>query len=99
MIMVGQTQQPSKNEDQSAGSPEKDQQLKKGQTGNVEFERINKADLKDVPVIVQALDNQWLPRSLLEQAQRKGQVTGSIDRELRKDVRAEYIRSLINGQQ
>ena len=50
-------------------------------------------------MIVQALDNQWLPSSLLEQAQKKGQVTIKIDRELRKAVRSEYIRSLINGQQ
>src|SRR2546425_3823592 len=100
MIMADQTQQPpSENVDQFAEPTEKDQQPKKGQVGDVEFERINKFDLKAVPVIVQALDNQWLPRFLLKQAQQKGQVTGGIDRELGKAVRAEYTRSLINGQQ
>jgi len=100
MIMADQTQQPPSGKvDQFVESTEKDQQPKKGQVGDVEFERINKADLEAVPVIVQALDNQWLPRSLLEQAQKKGQVTREIDKELRKAVRAEYIRSLINGQQ
>jgi len=95
-----ETKQPHPdNAIQSTSSSQKDRALKAGQAGNIEFERINKADLEAVPVIVQALDNQWLPRSLLEQAQKKGQVTGGIDRELRKAVRSEYIRSLINGQQ
>ena len=97
--MAELTQPDPENIIQSISPSGKDQATKIGRIGNVEFECINKADLKAVPVIVQALDNQWLPRSLLEQAQRKGQVTGGIDRELGRAVRSQYIRSLINGQQ
>ena len=68
--MTGSEQPRSDNANQSITPEEKDQASKTGQAGNVEFKRINKADLEAVPVIVQALDNQWLPRSLLEQAQR-----------------------------
>jgi hypothetical protein len=70
-----------------------------GQVGNVEFERFEPSDLQSVPVLVQALDNQWLPRSLLQPALKAGQITKGLDRKLRRAVRSEYVRSLINGQQ
>ena len=66
--------------------------------GNVEFERLTRADLGSIPVIAQALDNQWAPRGLLKQAFQKGEITPDLDKKLRKAVRSEYIRSLINGQ-
>jgi hypothetical protein len=72
---------------------------KVGHIGNVEFERLDRANLKSVPVLVQALDNQWLPRSLLAPTFHAGQITASIDKELNKLARSEYIRALINGQQ
>src|SRR5579875_3275421 len=70
-----------------------------GRTGNVEFERLDIADLKDIRVITQALDNQWVPRELLKPAFQAGGITPALDKKLRKLVRSEYIRSLINGQQ
>src|SRR5947209_12799798 len=70
-----------------------------GQAGNVEFERLDIADLESVPVVAQALDNQWVPRELLGPAFQAGGIPPAIDEELRKLVRSEYIRSLINGQQ
>jgi hypothetical protein len=97
--MAKPEQSDHENTDQYTNSLEKDQVVQTGQAGNVTFKRLRKNDLKSVPVLVQALDNQWLPRTLLAQAQEKGKVTGKIDSELRKAVRAEYIRSLINGQQ
>jgi hypothetical protein len=84
---------------QAMQSKKKRQTRKLDQIGNVEFERLEPSDLKAVPVLVQALDNQWLPRSLLQSAFKKGQITKSIEKKLSKAVRAEYIRSLINGQQ
>lgn len=70
-----------------------------GHVGNVEFERFEPNDLKSLPVLVQALDNQWMPNTLLKLTLEKGQITKNTDRKLRKAVRSEYIRSLINGQQ
>src|ERR1700686_4054463 len=66
--------------------------------GNVEFEQLDKANLKSVPVVVQALDNQWLPQELLEPVFKQGEITPTLDKKLRKLVRSEYIRSLLNGQ-
>jgi len=79
--------------------PMKKRVKKVGQIGDVEFERLEPSDLKSVPVLVQALDNQWMPQSLLSPTLEKGQITKNIERKLRKAVRSEYIRSLINGQQ
>ncbi len=85
--------------EQSTEGTEKDQTSKIGKDKNVEFERLRKSDLKSIPLFTQALDNQWLPRDLLQEAQKKRKITPNIDRRLRKTVRAEYIRSLINGEQ
>src|SRR5437660_12695790 len=51
------------------------------------------ADLQSVPVVAQALDNQWVPRELLGPAFQAGAITPAIDKQLRKLVRSEYIRS------
>ncbi|HKV59817.1 MAG TPA: hypothetical protein VJO32_16115 [Ktedonobacteraceae bacterium] len=72
---------------------------KVGHTGNVEFERFISDDLQSLPVLVQALDNQWMPNALLKSTLEKRQITKRTDNKLRKAVRSEYIRSLINGQQ
>lgn len=70
-----------------------------GHAGNVEFEQLDKANLQAVPVVVQALDNQWLPQGLLKSVFKKGKITPAIDKNLNRFVRSEYIRSLLNGQQ
>jgi hypothetical protein len=77
----------------------KDQPSETGKDKNVEFRRLRKSDLKSVPLFVQALDNQWLPCSLLREALKKGGVTPSIERKLTKLVRAEYMRALLNSEQ
>src|SRR5437764_13406317 len=93
-------QQPlTKDADQRIGSSKKRRRLKPGYAGDVEFERLEPTDLKSLSVMVQALDNQWLPRSLLQPALKVGGINKGIDRKLRKAVRSEYIRSLINGRQ
>ena len=98
-IQGSEQQSLAKDADQQVGPAKKRRRLKPGQIGNVEFERLEPSQLKSIPVLVQALDNQWLPRSLLQPALQAGQITKSLDRKLRKAVRSEYIRSLINGQQ
>jgi hypothetical protein len=90
-------QQPSR--DTEFRVSKKRRKLKRIQVGNVEFEPLEPFGLKAVPVLAQALDNQWLPRSLLQSAFQAGQITEKIDKKLKKAVRSEYIRSLINGQQ
>lgn len=90
---------PSGSTNKDSASTKKRRRQKVGQIGDIEFERLEPHDLKSVPVLVQALDNQWLPRSLLQPTFKAGQITKSIDRKLKRAIRAEYIRSLINGQQ
>lgn len=70
-----------------------------GHDGNVDFVRLGLHEMKPVRVMVQALDNQWMPRALAPEAFKTGQITRQIDRRLRKAARAEYLRALINGQQ
>src|SRR5579859_7638840 len=100
MVMAeSQEQFQSKIPNQQAQHNKEQKESKIGQAGNVEFERIEIADLQSVPVVAQALDNQWLPHELLGPAFQAGGITPDIDKRLRKLVRSEYIRSLINGQQ
>lgn len=77
----------------------KHQKIKKGHDSNGNFTRIEPSDLKGtVYVTVQALDNQWIPRSLLRKALKTGP-TASIERQRQRIVRNEYIRALINSEQ
>ena len=70
--------------------------------GDVEFDGIQPGSLNienHVPVISQALDNQWMPRTVL-----KALLTGRVSFESVQDyltglARTEYLRSLINGEQ
>jgi hypothetical protein len=80
-------------------TPKKNGQAEVVQSGDIEIEQLELDDLQPLRVLVQALDNQWIPRALLPSVMKAGQITGRRDRRLRKAVRAEYIRSLINGEQ
>ncbi len=68
-------------------------------TDEVQFEAIERDGLSAVPILSQAFDNQWLPRSLLQEALKAGAVTPELEYQREGLVRAEYIRSLINGEQ
>src|SRR5258706_13832406 len=72
---------------------------KKGQDGNLDFKCLEPSDLGSVPVAVQALDNQWMPRKLLRKIKEKGRLTTGIEKERESYVRAEYMRALVNGRQ
>src|SRR5258708_38377375 len=65
----------------------------------VKFEAIESDELSSVPVLSQELYTQWLPRNLLKEALKIGEVTAELERQREEIVRAEYIRSLINGDQ
>ena len=65
--------------------------------GNLEFEQLVPDELRSIPIGVQALDNQWLPRKLLTRAMKYG--IERVEEQLNEMVRSEYIRALINGEQ
>ncbi|WP_376793989.1 hypothetical protein [Thermogemmatispora sp.] len=74
-------------------------QSRPGQDGDFEFVRLSSNELRDIPVVAQALDNQWVPRSLLEPVFRGGGITTRHARLLNNYVRAEYIRFLLQSEQ
>jgi hypothetical protein len=90
------TPDPIKNDSESM---KKRKKIKVAHVGNFDFDRIEPSDLGTVPVMVQALDNQWMPGSILRSVMQKGYLTDHMEQKRRKLVRAEYIRALINGQQ
>lgn len=66
--------------------------------GAIEFYAYEPDELEGTKVVAQAIDNQWVPRSLLH-AMLKGKITiKDAERYLEGLVRTEYIRSLINGE-
>jgi hypothetical protein len=65
----------------------------------IKFEAIEPSQLASVPVISQAFDNQWFPKDLLKEALEAGEVSDDLERRRSEMARAEYIRSLINGEQ
>lgn len=75
------------------------EQPHKVKIGNIEFEAIVPSHLAPLHVLIQALDNQWLPRSLLLKVLQKKRFTKRIEEDLVKYVRTEYLRGLINGRQ
>ncbi|PYC78381.1 hypothetical protein C7C46_16225 [Streptomyces tateyamensis] len=66
---------------------------------NVEFDRIEPEDLRQVPVIAQALDNQWLAAGELRGVWRGDLSRRAALRHQDDRVRTEYIRALVNGEQ
>lgn len=80
---------------------DKSQPAVSGTVGNVEFTRLDPRELKEVSVVAQALDNQWVPRSILKTMlhSRKRRGLRDVAGDLQPVVRAEYIRSLLTAQQ
>jgi hypothetical protein len=66
-----------------------------------EFVVLEPGDLREVAVVAQALDNQWVQRSFLAEMQKHGwniQSPQVVAHQLRF-ARAEYIRALVNAEQ
>ncbi|TMG04099.1 MAG: hypothetical protein E6I06_13955 [Chloroflexi bacterium] len=95
--MEGQLPEPI--QDQPAGSAPGSKARPIVRAGNVQFECLERRDLAGLPVFVQALDNQWLPRKLAVPAFKGGGIDGQIAKKLNRTVRSEYIRALVNSQQ
>lgn len=55
-------------------------------------------DLKPVTIVAQALDNQWVPNSLLSTILRKKQPLKSVVSERDRFVRREFLRSFLNAE-
>lgn len=89
-------------ENKEIGEAQKDEAIPHFTHGNVEFDGLEPgyfARNSFVPVIVQALDNQWATLAL-SRAMFKGKITYQQAKTyLEGLVRTEYIRALINGQQ
>ncbi|MFD3440638.1 hypothetical protein ACFWU3_24375 [Streptomyces sp. NPDC058685] len=66
-----------------------------------QFAKIVNSDLQPVAVVAQCLDNQWVSRELLDTMMRRGVSLrdGHVAEQRRRDVRHEYLRSLLNCQQ
>lgn len=84
--------------EEQAQSASDDRPVRRLSHGDIEFYAYEPDELKGTKVVAQALDNQWVPRSLLR-AMLKGKITiKDAERYLEGLVRTEYIRSLINGE-
>ncbi|TYK43943.1 hypothetical protein [Actinomadura decatromicini] len=63
------------------------------------FERLETpAVVKHITAISQSLDNQWLSQSLLAAARERGRITKAIEEENARQVRTEYLRTLLNAE-
>jgi len=75
-----------------------DRQSRRRTHGDIEFYAYESGELEGTKVVAQALDNQWVPRSLLR-AMVKGKISiNDAEKYLEGLVRTEYIRSLVNGE-
>ena len=67
--------------------------------GKVEFDRLEYKHLKKVCVVAQSLDNQWVPRGLLQRMLTEGLALKDVEAGRERFVRNEYMRALINAEQ
>src|SRR6266702_7060390 len=67
--------------------------------GNVEFTALEPANLQSIPLLIQALDNQWIPQQIWREVIDLGSFTPEMEKRIGELVRTEYIRGLINGKQ
>jgi hypothetical protein len=65
------------------------------------FDRIDNTDLDPLAVVAQCLDNQWVPRELLDAMVKRGLplTDKTVARRRLQDSRHEYLRSILNAQQ
>jgi hypothetical protein len=67
--------------------------------GDVSFEKLEASSVVNhITAVTQSLDNQWLSQSLLVMASRAGRITERIEKEQSRQVRAEYLRTLLNAE-
>ena len=67
--------------------------------GSVEFIPLEYKHLKKVCVVAQSLDNQWVPRGLLQRMLSEGLALKDVEAGRERFVRNEYMRALINAEQ
>ena len=67
--------------------------------GTVEFIPLEYKHLKKVCVVAQSLDNQWVPRGLLQRMLSEGLALKDVEAGRERFVRNEYMRALINAEQ
>jgi hypothetical protein len=64
-----------------------------------QFTKITLEELHPMAVVAQSLDNQWVPPALLRRMLDDGLALDDVRAALRDEVRAEYIRALVNSPQ
>jgi len=62
-------------------------------------QQLKPGDLKRVTVVAQCLDDQWVPRGMLDRMIEDGLSFADVREQREARVRAEYYRSLLNAQQ
>ncbi len=68
-------------------------------SGSAQVTPLEPADLEDVAVVAQCLDNQWVPRELLARMFTAGLGLADVAAERRQRVYGEYIRAFVNARQ
>ena len=63
------------------------------------FKKLSVSDVHPMAVVAQSLDNQWVPPRLLREMLSKGRELNDVRGTLRDEIRADYIRALINSPQ
>ena len=64
-----------------------------------QFRKITLDELSPMAVVAQSLDNQWVPPGLLRRMLEDGLELNDVRGALREEIRAEYIRALVNSPQ
>jgi hypothetical protein len=64
-----------------------------------QFRKVTLDDLSPMAVVAQSLDNQWVPPGLLRRMLEDGLELNDVRAALREEVRAEYVRALVNSPQ
>ncbi|HZB29117.1 MAG TPA: hypothetical protein VE465_03020 [Streptosporangiaceae bacterium] len=64
-----------------------------------QFKKVTPDELSPMAVVAQSLDNQWVPPGLLRRMLEDGLELNDVRAQLRQEVRAEYIRALVNSPQ
>ena len=71
----------------------------KRSSDGIEFRAIETNDLGRLTTVLQALDNQWVPRGLLARMLEEGLALRDVTTQRERAVRAEYLRGLLNSRQ
>src|SRR6185312_17273640 len=70
-----------------------------GAVPDVSFHKLVPQDLKGLAAVAQTLDNQWVPRDMLDRMIAGGLSLADVRAEREQVVRTEYLRAVLNAEQ